>query len=94
MAGERPERRPDLEQVVGEAAVVLVLRGLPCGVVDECVEFGLDWLDLAFEPGAVVVFAEAVPGVEEQACESEAVLAEGFLGRESFGVVAEVSLEV
>jgi len=41
-----------------------------------------------------VVFAEAVPGLEEAAGEREAVLAEELLGGEPFGVKAKVSLQV
>ena len=62
--------------------------------LDERAEFGLDGCHLVGEPGAVLVIAEAVPGVEETTRELEALLAEEFLGGESFGVEAEVSLEV
>ena len=71
-----------------------VARCLPCGFFDERAQVGFDRRDLVGEPGAVLVFVVAVPGLEEAAGELEAVLAEVLLGREPFGVEAEVSLEV
>jgi len=91
---ERPERGPDLEQVVGETAVVLGLGALASGFLEQRAEFGLDRRDLAFEPGAVLVFVKAVPGLEETARECEPLLAEGLLGRESFRVTTEISVEM
>ena len=44
------------------------------------------------ETAAVLVFAEAGPGCEEAGGQLEALLAEGLLGGESFGVTAEVAL--
>ena len=66
----------------------------PCGLFEERAELELDGCDLGGEPGAVLVLAVAVPGVEEVACELEALLTEMLLGGEPFGVEAEVSLEV
>ncbi len=77
---ERPEGGPDLQEVVGEAAVVLVARGFPSRFFGEGAEFGLDGSDLVGEPGAVLVFAVVVPGLEEAAGELEALLAELLSG--------------
>jgi len=70
------------------------LGALASGFFEQRAEFGLDRCDLAFEPGAVLVFVGAVPGLEETARACEPLPAEGLLGRESFRVTREISLEM
>jgi hypothetical protein len=53
--GEGPQRGPDLEQVVGESAVVAGACALARGVFDQLAQFVLDRVDVGLQPGVVVV---------------------------------------
>src|SRR5206468_346002 len=76
---ERPERGPDLEQVVGEAAVVLGALAVARGVLEQRAQLGLDGRHVGGQAVAVLVVVEAVPGLEEALGQRQAGLAEGLL---------------
>jgi hypothetical protein len=78
-AGERPERRPDLEQLVGEDAVVAGVGALACGLFEQGAELVLDRFELVGEAARVVVLLEVVPGRERARGERQAGLAEALL---------------
>ena len=78
------KRGPDFQASFAKPRWGSCLGRLPFGFVDERAQVGLEGRDLVGEPGAVLVFAVAVPGLEEAAGELEAVLAEELLGGQSF----------
>src|SRR6266540_5124521 len=92
--GKGPECGPELEQVVGEPAresVPLSFRS----PFEQPAHLPFDRLDAFLEGGAVAVFLELLPGLEDGPGELEAVQAEGFLRSESeVGVEGEVAAQV
>src|SRR5438105_94946 len=83
---EGPERRPAVEEVGGELAVVLRPWAFPGGVFEQRAERGLERRDLRLEAGTIGVSLVAVPGGEEVAGDPEAVAAELFLLGHAFAV--------
>jgi hypothetical protein len=61
--GEGPQRRPALEEALGEEAVVPRSRALAGGVLEQRAEPVLERRDLSLEPGAVAVGLVGAPGV-------------------------------
>jgi hypothetical protein len=92
--GEGRERRPALEQVGGEQAVILRLGALARRLLEQRSEFVLERADLFDQAGAVAVLSVLVPGGERSGCDLQAGLAELFLGGEPLAVGAEVPDEV
>src|SRR5450759_5618282 len=66
-AGEGPQRRPALEQVLGEAAVAAVAGALARRLLEQRPELLLERADTLKQAGTVSVPAELSPG-GEQAC--------------------------
>jgi|SRR5581483_3525497 len=59
-ADERPERWPDLEQLVGEDAVVAGALALAPGALEQFAQLALDRLQFARKTAAVAVFLEGL----------------------------------
>src|ERR1019366_4303269 len=78
---ERPQRRPDLQEVVGEAAVQTGALALARGLLEQHAELTLDRRHLAGEPGTVLVLIKGVPRVEQASCERKAPFSELLLQR-------------
>src|SRR5438034_8859018 len=76
--GEGPERRPVLQEVLGEEAVVLRLGALARGLLEQRSEFYFELPDPLVQAGAVAVLAVVVPGFEQPPGDLEAGLAELF----------------
>src|SRR3954449_7742276 len=92
---ERPERGPDLEQVVGEPAVPTSACALGRGRFQQRSKLGLDLRDLSLEAVAIVMLVLAgAPRGEHPASQLKATLTERFLLAQAVGVLAEVALQV
>jgi hypothetical protein len=92
---ERPQRRPDLEQIVGEASVVASALALAAGVFEQPSELLLDRLKVGRQASAVLVLVLlGAPRAEHAAGEREALLAEALVLGEPFAVAAKVALEM
>ena len=92
---ERPERRPDLEQVVGEAPVQAGAFALACGVLEQFAQLGLDRRHLGREPGAVLVLTERAPDRKQPLGEHDARLRRrAFCSASPSEWRREISLEV
>jgi hypothetical protein len=61
---ERPERGPDLQEVVREPAVVFGAGALARGVLEQREELALDWFHLPGQAAAVLMLSERVPDGE------------------------------
>lgn len=71
-ADEGPQRRPALEQALGEQPVVLRPRALPGRVLEQRSELVLERGDLRLQPGPVAVLLVALPAGKELAVSSTA----------------------
>src|SRR6266508_3304923 len=91
---ERPQCRPDLEQLVGEYAVEAGVLARASAALERCAQLRLDRLHFAGEAPAVAVFFEGLPDLEQAPGQRQAGLAEAPLLAEPFGVAAKVSDEV
>src|SRR5450756_744242 len=89
--GEAPQRRPALEQVLGEGAVVPRLRALTRRLLEQRPELLLERADALAEAGAVSVPAALVPGGEQPPRDPKPGRAELLLGAESLAVGGEVA---
>src|SRR5450756_2258551 len=84
--GEAPQRRPALEQVLGEGAVVPRLRALTRRLLEQRPELLLERADALAEAGAV-----SVPAGEQPPRDPKPGRAELLLGAESLAVGGEVA---
>src|SRR5712692_5608169 len=92
--GERPERRPEFEQVLRER-VHVPLPFPSRAPLEKRPHLLFDRLDSLLERGAVTVLLELLPGLEDVPGDLEAVEAEGLLGAEAeVGVEGEVAAQV
>ena len=91
--GEGPERRPDFEQVLREAADELVALALGA-LSKQHLELALERRHRALQPSAVSVLLELLPGAEQAAGYVGAPLAEFLLRGQPLGVGGEVSDQV
>src|SRR5450830_1045349 len=93
-AGEGPQRRPALEQVVGEGAVAAVARRFARRLLEQRPELLLERADALAEAGAVSVPAALVPGGEQPLRDPKPGRAELLLGAEPLAVGGEVAHQV
>ena len=90
---EGPKRRPDLQQVLGEAPGELVAPAFGAALKQRF-ELPLERRDLALQAAAVAVGAEVIPGREQAPGYVEPLLAELLLGGEPFGVGGQIADQV
>jgi hypothetical protein len=69
---ERPERGPELQEVVREPAVQAVAFAAVAGILEQFAEFVLDRLHLTRQAAAVLVLGERVPDGEQPSGERQA----------------------
>ena len=89
---ERPERGPQLQEVVREPAKQAVAFAAVAGMLEQLAQLALDGCHLSDEPGAVLMFGECVPGLKQPVSEREASFSELLLGGQPFAVEPEVAL--
>src|SRR5450756_498409 len=90
-AGEGPQRRPALEQVLGEGAVAAVAGALARRLLEQRPELCLERADALAEARAVGVPAALLPGGEQPFGDLKAGHAEVLLGAEALAVGGEVA---
>src|SRR5450756_2517621 len=90
-AGEGPQRRPALEQVLGEGAVAAVAGALARRLLEQRPELCLGRADALAEARAVSVPAALLPGGEQPPRDLKAGHAELLLGAEPLAVGGEVA---
>src|SRR5665647_2654102 len=93
-AGEAPEGRPALQQVLGEGAVAAVTGALSRRLLEQRAELLLERVDTLKQARAVSVRAELCPGCEQPCGDPKAGGAELLLGAEALAVGAEVAHQV
>jgi hypothetical protein len=92
--GERPERRPDLEQVARQAAGVLVARRLAAVGAQDRLEFAAQRADAPLELWAIAGVLVDLPRPEELLADPQAVLGELLFDAKAVGVGLEVSAQM
>src|SRR5450756_2640626 len=93
-AGEAPQRRPALQQVLREAAVAAVAGAPLRRLLEQRPELLLERADALEQAGTVSVPAELSPGGEQPCGDLKAGRAEVLLGAESLAVGGEVAHQV
>src|SRR5450759_1786344 len=93
-AGEAPQRRPALEQVLGEGAVAAVTGALARRLLEQCPKLLLERADALKQAVAVSVPAELSPGGEQPLRDPKPGRAELLLGAEPLAVGGEVARQV
>src|SRR5665647_3037606 len=81
-AGEAPQRRPALQEVLGEGAVAAVTGALSRRLLEQRAELLLERVDTLKQARAVSVRAELCPGCEQPCGDPKAGGAELLLGAE------------
>src|SRR5450756_2010550 len=85
-AGEGPQRRPALEQVLGEGAVAAVAGALARRLLEQRPQLLFERRDPLDQAGAVGVPAALIPGDEQPSGDLQAGRAELLLGGEGLAV--------
>jgi hypothetical protein len=89
--GEGPQRRPQLEQVAGQAARALVLGSLASTALEEWLQLVSEGRHPLDQPGAIALSLEIIPGREEVPRDLEPRLTESLSGLEPFALGGEVA---
>src|SRR6266516_922072 len=90
---EGPKRRPDFEQVLGEAPSELVAPAFGA-TPKQCPQLSPKRSHLALQASSIAVLTEVIPRREQAPGYVEALLAELLLSGESFGVGGQVPDQV